>query len=130
MNRCAMPAHRVENAPQNPELRRTFHESSLFTWGQFAWETNMTGPPGGGPPPHAASIAAVQRPGTIASVGSPVSVVAPPEWTMEGLPEDWQIRFRSLREWICQLLIKNQQLRMALMEMKGREPGDDSNGNA
>jgi hypothetical protein len=27
-------------------------------------------------------------------------------------------------------LIKNQQLRMALMEMKGREPGDDSNGNA
>ncbi len=49
---------------------------------------------------------------------------------MEGLPEEWQVRFRSLREWICQLLIKNQQLRMALMEMKGREPGDDSNGNA
>ena len=90
----------------------------------------MTGPPGGGPSPHAASIAAVQRPGTIVSVGSPVSVVAPPEWTMEGLPEEWQVRFRSLREWICQLLIKNQQLRMALMEMKGRKPGDDSNGNA
>ena len=84
----------------------------------------MTGSPGGGPSPHAASIAAVQRPGTIVSVGSP------PEWTMEGLPEEWQRRFRSLREWICQLLIKNQQLRMALMEMKGREPGDDSNGNA
>ena len=49
---------------------------------------------------------------------------------MEGLPEEWQVRFRSLRELICQLLIKNQQLRMALMEMKGREPGDDSNGNA
>jgi hypothetical protein len=119
-----MPAHEVKNAPQNPELRRTFHESSLLTSGQFAWETNMTGPPGGGPSPHAASIAAVQRPGTI------VSVVAPPEWTMEGLPEEWQVRFRSLREWICQLLIKNQQLRMALMEMKGREPGDDGNGNA
>jgi hypothetical protein len=129
VNRRAMPAHEVENAPQNPKLRCTFHESSLFTWGQFAWETNMTGPPGGGPPPHAASIAAVQRPGTIASVGSPVSVVAPPEWTMEGLPEEWQVRFRSLREWICQLLIKNQQLRMALMEMKAREPEDDGSGN-
>ena len=130
MNRCAMPAHEVKNAPQNPELRRAFHESSSLAWGQFAWETNMTGPPGGGPSPRAASIAAVRRPGTIVSVGSPVSVVAPPEWTMEGLPEEWQVRFRSLREWICQLLIKNQQLRMALMEMKGREPGDDSNGNA
>ena len=90
----------------------------------------MTGPPGGGPSPHAASIAAVPRPRAMVSVGSPVSVVALPEWTMEGLPEEWQVRFRSLREWICQLLIKNQQLRMALMEMKGREPGDDSNGNA
>ena|ERR1035438_8779929 len=44
MNRCAMPAHEVKNAPQNPELRRTFHESPLLTCGQFAWETNMTGP--------------------------------------------------------------------------------------
>jgi len=89
----------------------------------------MTGPPGGGPSPRAASVAAVQRPGTIVSVDSPVSAVAPPEWTMEGLPEEWQVRFRSLREWICQLLIKNQQLRMALMEMKAREPEDDGSGN-
>jgi hypothetical protein len=43
---------------------------------------------------------------------------------MEGLPEDWQIRLRGLQECICELLIKNQQLRMTLIEMKTREPGD------
>ena len=43
---------------------------------------------------------------------------------MEGLPEDWQIRLRGLQECICELLTKNQQLRMTLIEMKAREPGE------
>jgi hypothetical protein len=30
----------------------------------------------------------------------------------------------SLQAWICELLIKNQQLRMALMEVKAREQTD------
>jgi len=34
--------------------------------------------------------------------------------------EEWQSRLRSLQQWICELLIKNQQLRLALMEMKER----------
>jgi hypothetical protein len=35
--------------------------------------------------------------------------------------EEWQSRLQSLQQWICELLIKNQQLRWALMEMKGLE---------
>ena len=38
--------------------------------------------------------------------------------------EDWEIRLRSLQDWICELLIKNQQLRMALMEAKAKGPKD------
>jgi hypothetical protein len=34
------------------------------------------------------------------------------------LQEEWEIRFRSLQERICELLIKNQQLRMELREIK------------
>jgi len=84
----------------------------------------MTGPPGGGPLPFAESVAAVQRLRTIASVGSPVSVDSAPEWTMEDLPEEWQFRFQSLQDWVGQLLIKNQQLRMVLIEIKARDSGD------
>jgi len=32
-------------------------------------------------------------------------------WELE---EEWQDRLRSLQQWICELLIKNQQLRMSL----------------
>jgi hypothetical protein len=35
-----------------------------------------------------------------------------------------------LQEWICELLIKNQQLRMALIEVKARERGDCVGRNA
>jgi hypothetical protein len=43
------------------------------------------------------------------------------------LEEEWQDRLRSLQQWICELLIKNQQLRMSLelataAELRG--PGD------
>jgi hypothetical protein len=40
------------------------------------------------------------------------------------LQEEWETRLRTLQEWICELLIKNQQLRMELMEMKANKPGD------
>jgi hypothetical protein len=46
-----------------------------------------------------------------------------------GQHEDWQTSFRGLQQWICELLIKNQQLRMALMDMKSREQeGADGRG--
>ena len=32
----------------------------------------------------------------------------------QGLEEEWQQRLCSLQEWICHLLLKNQQLRMLL----------------
>lgn len=38
--------------------------------------------------------------------------------------EEWEIRLRSLQDWICELLIKNQQLRIALMEMNALVTGD------
>jgi hypothetical protein len=39
--------------------------------------------------------------------------------------EEWQSRLRSLQQWICELLIKNQQLRCALMEIKKLEQRDN-----
>jgi hypothetical protein len=36
----------------------------------------------------------------------------------EDSQDEWQTRLRSLEQWICELLIKNQQLRWALMEME------------
>lgn len=43
----------------------------------------------------------------------------------EDLHEEWQSQLRSLQKWICELLIKNQQLRLALMEMKELEPREN-----
>ena len=42
------------------------------------------------------------------------------ESPVEGLQDDWRIRLRNLQEWICELLIKNQQLRMALIDTEAR----------
>ena len=50
------------------------------------------------------------------TVTVPVDRVGNP--TAEDLQEEWQTRLRSLEQWICELLIKNQQLRWALMEME------------
>jgi hypothetical protein len=41
---------------------------------------------------------------------------------MEDSHEEWQSRLRSLQQLICDLLIKNQQLRWALTEMEELEP--------
>jgi hypothetical protein len=40
----------------------------------------------------------------------------------EDSQEEWQSRLRSLQRWICELLIKNQQLRWSLLEMKELQP--------
>ncbi len=37
----------------------------------------------------------------------------------EPLPEDWQATVRGLQEVVCFLLLKNQQMRMALSDEKG-----------
>jgi hypothetical protein len=39
----------------------------------------------------------------------------------EILKERWQAKLLSLEGWICELLIKNQQLRTTVMEIKARE---------
>jgi hypothetical protein len=50
--------------------------------------------------------------------------------SVEVMQEPWQAKLEGLQEWIYELLIKNQQLRMKLMEMKARELGDDNGHNA
>ena len=41
---------------------------------------------------------------------------------IEVMKEEWEAKLNSLQGWICELLIKNQQLRIALMEHKVTEP--------
>jgi hypothetical protein len=38
-------------------------------------------------------------------------------------PEEWQNLLRGLQQWVCELLIKNQQLRMALESAAAQEKG-------
>jgi hypothetical protein len=38
--------------------------------------------------------------------------------------EEWQERLKCAQQWICDLLIKNQQLRMSLESARARERGD------
>jgi hypothetical protein len=52
-----------------------------------------------------------------------------PNLATEDSPEEWQCRLRSLQQWICELLIENQQLRWILMEMKELDPRGDEGRN-
>ena len=54
----------------------------------------------------------------------PMAVAAPvghSTFATEDSHEEWQSRIRSMQQLICELLVKNQQLRWALMEMKALE---------
>jgi hypothetical protein len=46
------------------------------------------------------------------------------EQPYQRLEEEWQDRLRSLQQWICELLLKNQQLRMLLESAEAPEGGD------
>jgi len=39
-------------------------------------------------------------------------------------PDEWRDLLRSLQQWVCELLIKNQELRMALESAQEREKWD------
>jgi hypothetical protein len=56
------------------------------------------------------------NPAKHATVTVAVDCVRNPE--AEDSQQEWQTRLRSLEQWICELLIKNQQLRWALMEIE------------
>jgi hypothetical protein len=43
--------------------------------------------------------------------------------------QEYQLQMSTLQYCICELLIKNQQLRLALMEMKAKGQGDDNGRN-
>jgi len=62
-----------------------------------------------------ASVTSVKR----TAVAVPVDRVS--NLATEDSREEWQTRLPGLQQWICELLIKNQQLRWALMEMKELE---------
>jgi hypothetical protein len=53
------------------------------------------------------------KPMAVAVPGGHVS-----NFVTEDSHEEWQSRIRSMQQLICELLVKNQQLRWALMEMK------------
>ena len=43
------------------------------------------------------------------------------EFSLEGLPEEWQSTFAVLQTLVCELLLKNEQLRMALARARAKE---------
>ena len=47
----------------------------------------------------------------------------------EALRAQWQAQLLSLQGCICELLIKNQQLRMTVMEMRAKKQEDESGSN-
>lgn len=51
------------------------------------------------------------------------------EQTVDDPQEDSQVRLRSLQEYICELLIENQQLRMSMMEQKAGRWEDRDGGD-
>ena len=83
----------------------------------------MSTPPQGEPLWRAGSVPPIRR-GAAADLTDLL-----PDLLVDGLQEEWQARLQGLQERICELLIKNQQLRMALMEMKARGPEDDNGRN-
>ena len=65
---------------------------------------------------HAIPVVPMQRMSIAASGGSR------PEMPIDESPEEWQIRLLGLQELICELLIKNQRLRAALLEATSASP--------
>jgi hypothetical protein len=53
-----------------------------------------------------------------------------PELLGVGQHEELRIHFRALQQWICELLIKNQQLRMALFDINSRDRGETDGRSA
>ena len=79
--------------------------------------------PYGRPMSSAEPIAPLQAPGRTSGSGSQLNP------TPEESYQAWQFQLWSLQECICELLIKNQQLRMALRELKSTlSEGVDSDG--
>jgi hypothetical protein len=62
------------------------------------------------------------RVNTMTRVPSAVPVGRSAGFATDDSHEEWQKQLRSLQELICELLVKNQKLRWALMEMKTHEP--------
>jgi hypothetical protein len=52
------------------------------------------------------------------------------DFATEDSHEEWQSQLRSLQQLICELLVKNQQLRWALMEMKELDLRDNEGRKA
>ena len=44
-------------------------------------------------------------------------------------PEEWHVRLRALEQWICELLIENQRLRMSFKKETEPMPGRDYGQN-
>jgi hypothetical protein len=49
---------------------------------------------------------------------------AQPERTVAGIEQEWHQRLCSLEQWICELLIKNERLRMSLASTEAASDRD------
>jgi len=43
---------------------------------------------------------------------------------LQNMEQEHQLRISGLQQYVCELLLRNQQLRMALMERNAKETGD------
>src|SRR5689334_6685204 len=87
----------------------------------MAPECNMISLPYGRPMSSAEPIVSLQATGRTSGAGSQLNP------TPEESHQAWQCQLGNLQQCICELLIKNQQLRMALRELKATL-SEDVNG--
>jgi hypothetical protein len=113
---CDPPEFPSYSLHQCCHRKNAFNMSWYLSQAYFAREMNMTSPIPGEHLPQAGRIAPMPRVLVTASVG------CLSESGLEGARDDWHIQLQNLQRLICELLVKNQQLRMKLMEMKAREP--------
>lgn len=60
--------------------------------------------------------------GFITPLQRPASrLIAGPEEELTRGPEEWQDQMKRLQQWVCELLIKNQELRLALASAMAQE---------
>jgi hypothetical protein len=81
----------------------------------FATENTVMSPTHGNPFSARESAAPTQQLAVTHSAG------IPKDTEREGEQDVRRVRLNSLEQWVCELLIRNQQLRMALMEVNTKE---------
>jgi hypothetical protein len=105
--RLGRPSGIVSSTPQKPQVPSTIEAAGVSA---TSLEIKMTAMQGEKPLSHAAPIVPIPRATVTTSAGSGLDL------PIEEAQQEWRIRLLGLQELICELLIKNQRLRVALLE--------------